>query len=98
MVGHECGFRLGQLLVCGRERASSAGGPREPGVCRAGTPRGADPGRRQLRLYFQRPVTLAFPRVLETFWLSLILLRRTLISYFCCLNFSCRSNFSASRS
>lgn len=65
MVGHECGFRLGQLLVCGRERASSAGGPREPGVCRAGTPRGADPGRRQLRLYFQRPVTLAFPRVLE---------------------------------
>ena len=48
-------------------------------------------------IYFQRPVTLAFPRVLETFWLSLIRFRRTLISYFCCLNFSCRSNFSASR-
>lgn len=65
MVRHKRGFWLGQLLICGGERASGAGGPRELGVCRAGTPRGADPGRRRLQLYFQRPVTLAFPRVLE---------------------------------
>lgn len=66
-VRHEGGFQLGQLLVCRGSQPLVAGGPQEgagAGGCRAG------PCRKRFslqggHLYFQRPVTLAFPRVLE---------------------------------
>lgn len=85
------GLLLEPPLVFGKPRAGGTGRDGLGALGKEAWPSG------RLLLYFQRPVTLAFPRVLETFWLSLILFRRTLISYFCCLNFSCRSNFSASR-
>lgn len=57
-------FRLGQLLVSRHQPASSARGAPGTGGERDGAPARIF-GQGDCCPYFQRPVTLAFPRVLE---------------------------------